>query len=459
VDVVRSYNPWEPSDLVSEQPRTTEKELNAAVQRCVVGQSAWAEAGPEARSAALFESAARLQSRAAPLADLLTREVGKPVREARAEVARSVAILRYHAQAAMNPEGDQIPTEADGRILYTTRRPRGVVAAITPWNFPLAIPSWKTAPALAAGNAVLLKAAPQAIACAAEWEQAFLHLPAGVVTIVYGEAAEAQHLLNREEVAAVSFTGSGRAGRSVIEAAARRGMAVQAEMGGQNAAIVAPDADLDAAAADIAYASMGYAGQKCTATRRVLVHKDVATEFVDRITGAVATLGVGDPREESNLVGPVISHAALDAMRSAVRAVRTRGGRVVLEYGDLQVPGHLGRPTVIELDDPNDPLAQEELFAPVTTLIRVRDVEHALQIANSTRYGLAASVHTRDIASALRVASSIKAGLIKINQPTSGVDLHAGFGGVGDSSYGPKEQGPHAQGFWTTEHTITFGVA
>jgi aldehyde dehydrogenase (NAD+) len=371
-----------------------------------------------------------------------------------------VRILRYPSQAALDPDGDTYPAAppADLRtLLLSRRRPRGVAGLITPWNFPFAIPLWKAAPALAYGNAVVLKPASDAIGCALLLEEILSqHLPAGVFNVVTGPGAAGQAVVELADV--VSFTGSTAVGLGVAAAATARGIASQAEMGGLNASIVLPDADVETAAKVIAGAAMGYAGQKCTATQRVIVLGD-AGPMTEALVAAVEALPAGDPADAATVVGPVINPPARDQVLDAARAVTSDGGRVVTGGTAGDGPGLFVAPTIVEGQSPDARLARDEVFGPIATVLRAQTAEQAVEIANGVPYGLVTSVFTRDLDAALTVVDGLEAGMIRINMPTSGVDFHAPFGGEKQSSFGPREQGKAARELYTSTHTITVGPA
>lgn len=452
---VMSFNPSDPGALVAQAAALTPTEVDGSVAVAERAGAAWAAAPAAERAARLDGLAGAIERRADALATLIATEVGKPIVEARGEVARAAAIVRYQAQTALHARGESFPPGAGAWLLLSERRPRGVVGLITPWNFPLAIPLWKAAPALAWGNAILLKCASPALgvgqAIAELCEEA---LPSGLVQLVPGGRTSAQALIDHPGVACISFTGSEAVGRDVIARGAARAVPVQAEMGGQNPSIVLADADLDLAARTIAAASMGFAGQKCTATSRVIVEQGAVEDFRERLRAAIDALPVGDPLQEGTVVGPVISEEARDEALAAVNEACGRGGELVTG-GVAAAPGHALAPTLVAVGAPDDPFAQEEVFAPVAALVEARDLDDALAIANGVRYGLAAAVFTRSLAAAARASSALQAGLVRVNQSTAGVDLHAPFGGVKDSSYGPREQGPAAHEFFTTVHTLS----
>ena len=451
--MITSRNPHDPADVVGQWPEAGEAEVAAAVDRAAAAAGGWTATSAPARAAALTAAAAALEGRAAAVTDLVIREVGKPRSEAAGEVARGIAILRYFAQAALLPDGDTLPPASPGALLMARHRPVGVTGLVTPWNFPVAIPLWKAAPSLAFGNATVLKPSEESPAVALLLAEILgAHLPAGVFQVVLGAGDTGRALTANPGVAAISFTGSVRAGRDVVARAAGRGTRVQAEMGGQNASVVLADADLERAAAAIAYAAMGYAGQKCTATSRIIVQDAVYGKFRDHLTAAVAALGVVDPGQESTLVGPVITERARD---SALAAVAGSGGTVLAGGAALDAVGFYLAPTLVELDSPEGPLATEEVFAPVAALLGADSAESAVRIANGVRYGLVTSLFTQDLGRALRLADQFDAGMVRVNAPTAGVDFHAPFGGAKQSSYGPREQGLAARDFYTETRTVT----
>ncbi|MGI9009145.1 MAG: aldehyde dehydrogenase family protein [Streptosporangiaceae bacterium] len=447
-----SVNPHDPADVLGEWEAAGPAGADAAVARARAAAPAWRDTPGAARAKALSDAAAALQSRSVELTDLVIREVGKPATEARGEVARGVAILRYFAQEALAPDGETLPAAAADQLLFARQLPVGVAALVTPWNFPVAIPLWKAAPSLAYGNATVLKPSSAAAATALALRDILgAVLPPGVFGVVLGGAETAQALLGHPDVAAVSFTGSSAAGRDVAARAAARGCRVQAEMGGQNPSVVLADADLERAAAAIAYAAMGYAGQKCTATSRVIVAEPVYEPFRQALTAAIEALGVIDPADERTLVGPVIDAGSRAA---ALAAVQRSGGRVLTGGRALEAPGYYLAPTLVELDSPAGPLATDEVFAPVAAMIRARSADAAIEIANAVRYGLVASVFTSDLGQALRLTRRLDAGMVRVNAPTSGVDFNAPFGGAKESSYGPREQGKAARAFYTESQTV-----
>lgn len=450
--MISSFSPQQPKDLVVEADTTTPEQVTSTFALARTAQQEWAGAPAAARASSLNSAADAVDGAAEELADLVVREVGKPLTEARAEVARSVAILRYYAQQVFDPTGAVHAPSVQG-MLFTSRRPLGVAGLITPWNFPLAIPLWKAAPALAFGNTVVLKPAPESTACALRLAELIAPvLSADAFSVVPGDVETGQAVVAGADV--VSFTGSTGGGRAVAKSAVERAIPVQAEMGGQNPAVVLPDADLDAAAQQIAAAAMGFAGQKCTATKRVVVVGDGAA-FRDALVAAVEAMQVADPADLQTTVGPVISKHARDRVTSVARDAEQVGGRVLTGGTDVDADGWFVKPTVVEGVPERHTLACEEVFGPICLLQSATDLDDGIRIANSVPHGLAAALYTKDLSTALRAAQRLEAGLVKVNAPTSGVDFYLPFGGEKGSSLGPREQGKAAQNFYTSTHTIT----
>jgi len=451
---IRSTSPQRPDDVVGEWPDTGAEGVDRAARRAREAFPGWSRATAFERSRVLRDAAGRLASRGEEMAALMVREVGKPIIESRAEVARAVAILEFYAQAALDPEGDVLPPSTAGTMLLARRRPRGVVGLITPWNFPVAIPAWKLAPALAWGNVAVLKPSAESTACAFLLEEA-LGLPDGVLQVVPGAAGAGRALVEHPAIDAVSFTGSAAVGRDVATTAAARGMPAQAEMGGQNPVIVLADSDVEATAAAVAASAMGYAGQKCTAARRVISVGTAADAFREALITRVEALRVGDPADPATVVGPLITSAARDRVSAAVDAARGAGATLLTGGRSTIGEGWFYAPAVVDGVGPDQELAREEVFGPVLAMFSANDLDEAVRMANATRYGLVAAVFTRDLGVALDVAARLEAGLVRINAPTTGVDFHAPFGGDKVSGQGGREQGRAAREFYTSSTTIT----
>jgi len=450
---LESRSPQRPDELVAEFEEAGAEAVAAAAGRARTAAGPWAAGSALERSAALERAADALAGAAPELTGLMVQEVGKPVTEAGAELSRGVGILRYYAQQALDPDGETYPGPSPAGLLLARRRPRGVAGLITPWNFPVAIPLWKAAPALAFGNAVLLKPSPDATGLALRLAELLAPaLPDDLLQVVPGGAGTGKALL--EEVDCLSFTGSVAVGRQVAVAATGRGIPSQAEMGGLNASIVLPDADPERAATVIAGAAMGYAGQKCTATSRAIVVGDPGP-FTEALVAAVQGLAVGDPAEEATVVGPVITEQARRRVVEAAEQAASAGGRLLTGGKAGDGPGWFVVPTLVDNLDPGARLAQEEVFGPIAVVLAVPDTDQAVAVANGVGYGLVSSVFTGDLDRALGLAARLDTGMIRVNASTSGVDYLAPFGGEKGSSFGPREQGKAARDFYTSTRTIT----
>ncbi len=450
-------NPSNPSDITARAPVASTETVDEAVKSAQDAFTAWRNQTGPARAEVLHRWGDAIAARGEELAQAMSREVGKPIAEARGEVARATVICRYYAGEAVREIGEVIPSQAPDALQFTLRDPLGVVGLITPWNFPLAIPLWKAAPALAFGNTVVLKPSelsPHVSHLLAETALA-ARLPNGVFNVVHGDGTTGAALVAHEQVRGVSFTGSQAVGARVAVTAAQRNIRVQTEMGGKNVVIVARDGDLDRAAALTAAGAMRYAGQKCTATSRVIVDKSVAPQFLERLSAAVASLPLGPVDAANCAVGPLITPESQQRIETALRTHTAE----VLAGGTLPEDPHYRSgnwfaPRVIRFESASDPLALTELFGPVLGVLVADDFEHAIAMANATPFGLSASLFTADLRSTLSYVRRIEAGLVRVNGDTTGVDPHAPFGGVKGSSSGSREQGRAAREFYTEIRTV-----
>lgn len=455
---VPDRNPSDADDVIGLVPAGSPEDVEMSVASAAEAGPAWRNLTGPARAEHLYRWAGVIAGQNESLAQAMAREVGKPITEARGEVARGVAILRYYAGEAVREIGQVIPSQFPHTLQFTLRQPLGVVVLITPWNFPFAIPLWKAAPALAFGNTVVWKPAESAshMATLLAETAAAAGLPPGVFNVLLGSGSViGDPLLGHAAVAAVSFTGSSAVGARVAAAAAARNIRFQTEMGGKNVAIVLPDADLDVAATLVAGGAMRFAGQKCTATSRAVVVGEVEDSFLKKLGAQVEALPLGPVTDPAAAVGPMISG---EARQAVIETIKASGAKPIFGGSFPKEPafsrGHFLTPTVIAAVEPDSPLAQEELFAPVVAVLRARDLDEAITIANRTRFGLSASLFTRDIKSALVYIRRIEAGLVRVNGDTTGVDPHAPFGGMKGSSSGSREQGPAAREFYTEIKTV-----
>jgi aldehyde dehydrogenase (NAD+) len=451
------HGPWRPSETVGEFPASDSADVDDAVEAAAEGFPSWSRLAGAARGEVLRQAADAVDRRVEQIAQDMTLEMGKPIREARMEAARMAQILRFFAGEGLRDTGERYEQAATGSVVYTVRRPLGVVGLITPWNFPAAIPAWKAAPALAYGNTVVLKLAQEApltgLHLAACFEEG--GIPAGVLNIVVGRGAEVgTPLVEHPRVAAISFTGSVAVGRQVREQATAVGKRVQLELGGHNPLIVMADADLDRAA-EAAYAGAFWsAGQKCTATRRILVEGSVYADFKARLLARIEHGTVGDPTDPQTEVGPIVNQSQLDEVLAGVETGRADGGTLLAGGERLDDEAYLVAPTLFEGLSDDAFLSCQEVFGPVTSLYRFSSLDEALRRANAVEYGLSASIYTSNLASARQFAQEIEAGIIRINGQTAGAEVHVPFGGVKSSGFGPHEQGRAAREFYTEVVTV-----
>ncbi|NYJ04086.1 aldehyde dehydrogenase family protein [Petropleomorpha daqingensis] len=454
-------NPADTRDVVSCFPESDAKDADAAVSAVAAGWQEWADTAPEKRAQVLQDAADVLERERAGLIPQLVREEGKTLAEATMEVSRTPANLRFYAGEALRTAGVTLPT-GDGSLVFTLRAPVGVVAAITPWNFPLNIPSRKLGPALAAGNGVVFKPSEVTPLLGQRLVDALLEagLPAGAIAVLHGGAEVAQALVADERVDAVTFTGSTAVGEAIHRAvpASRR---TQLEMGGKNPVVVLEDADLDRAAALITKGAFGLSGQACTGTSRVIVHADVHDALVERIAAKAAALRLGPGLEPGVDMGPQATERQKDTVLGFVRRALDAGAQLVTggpeePEGDHLAHGHFVRPTVFTGVDPASELATEEVFGPVLAVLLAGDLDEALALADATRFGLSAGIVTADVGRALTFARRVTAGLVKVNQPTTGQAMNAPFGGLKNSStQTSKEQaGESMMAFYTVDKTV-----
>lgn len=452
-----SLNPWNPHEVIGEFPRSDSADIEAAVTAADQAAPAWSRLPAAKRCAFLGAAAELVQQRAEALAEDMTREMGKPLREARLEIARVAATFRFFSGEGWRPLGELYEQAASGAQIITRRRPLGVVALITPWNFPAAIPAWKLAPALAYGNTAVLKLAIDAPLSGLHLAEILdeVGLPPGVLNVVTGRGSETgDALVTAPQVRAVSFTGSVPVGQHVRDQATRLGKRVQLELGGHNPLIVHGDADLRAAV-HAAYAGAFWsAGQKCTATRRIYVHDSIYDAFRSQLLRRIADGAVGDPMDPRTEVGPLVNEHQMDQVLAAIQRGREAGGSLLTGGVRINPDAYLVAPTLFEGVADDAALSCEEIFGPVTSLYRYSTLDEAIERANSVRFGLSASVFTTSLAVAQRFADTLQAGILHINSQTAGADVHVPFGGIKASGFGPHEQGRAALDFYTDQVTI-----
>lgn len=451
------HNPSDTREVVSRAAIGDATDVATAVDAAAAAFASWRRTTGPARAGMLHKWGEAIAARAEELAQAIAREVGKPIGEARGEVGRAVVICRYFSGEAVREIGEVIPGQAPEVMQFTLRDPLGPVALITPWNFPLAIPLWKAAPALAFGNTVVLKPSEMSSGIAAVIAETATAagFPAGVLNVVYGDGSTGAHLVAHPGIRGVSFTGSAGAAAKVQAAAAARNVRCQTEMGGKNVVIVAADGDLDRAATLTAAGAFRFAGQKCTASSRVIVERSVMAPFAAKLEAATRALRLGPVSADDSAVGPLVSATAKRRVLEAIdqSGLRSDFGAVAPEGTEWE-HGNWLQPQLIRVDDPTQRLAREELFAPVLVALEADSLDHAIALANDTTFGLSASLFTRDLHAAFDYIRRIEVGLVRVNGDTTGVDLHAPFGGLKGSSSGSREQGRAARDFYTEIRTV-----
>lgn len=456
-------NPADPAEVVAVVLLADTVLARDAVEAAADALQEWRGLGAAARGEVLRRGADILEQRAPQIGHDLTREEGKTLAEGIREVQAAAKIFRYYAGQTLDPDGETYPSQNSDVLLFTRRGPVGVVSVITPWNFPISIPAWKIAPALAFGNTVVWKPADLVPLTAVHLTQALIDagLPEGVLNLVLGKGSEVGDVLTGHPlVNAISFTGSNAVGRRIQTRAGAESKKVQLELGGKNPAIVLADAALDRAVKEVASAAFAGTGQKCTATSRVIVERSVAAEFAGLLGAEADALRLGDPLDPETNLGPVSSAGQLQTVLGYLEGAESDGARIVAGGGRADASlsdGYFVRPTVLVDVDPRHAVAREEIFGPVAVVLAADSYEEAVSLANDTPYGLSASLFTTDLSKALRFSEDSHTGIVKVNQGTSGVEVHVPFGGMKDSGFGQREQGKAAREFFTESKTIYIG--
>jgi aldehyde dehydrogenase (NAD+) len=448
-------NPAVPDDLRIEAPEATAELAAEAVQAAREAIDALATAGVEARADALARVGRSLAADADRIALLIARETGKTVGDSKGEVLRAARLFDFFAGEALRNIGERFASTRPGATVEVDYGPVGVTAAITPWNFPIAIPAWKIAPAIAYGNAVVWK--PSDISSAtADALMEFIEaagFPQGSVSMLLGTGAAGAALLGTEGIDAISFTGSVATGGRVRMAAAERSIRVQLEMGGVNGLLVMADADLDNAVDCAVNGAFFAAGQRCTATSRIIVEHAIADRFVEALRARASALKIGDPRDSSTQVGPLAAPRQKELISQQVAEIERSGLEPLIGGSAVAMDNCFYAPTLFDHVPGDSALAHHEIFGPVAGVFRVGSFEEGIQMLNGNRFGLSAGICTRSLLHAEEFKRRSRAGMVMVNLPTAGVDYHAPFGGTGASSYGPREQGRAARTFYTTIKT------
>jgi len=457
--VALNINPSDTRDVVGEYVRADAQQTQVAIDSAFHAQPTWAGYSAEQRADALDRIGAEILARRDELGRLLSREQGKTLVEGVGEVVRAGRVFKFFAADALRLGGEKLPSVRPGVEVEVTREPEGVVGIISPWNFPIAIPAWKIAPALAYGNAVVFK--PADLVPGSAWALSEIivragQLPPGAFNLVMGPGSKVgQTLASSPKVRALSFTGSTGTGRSVGMTCMERGAKVQLEMGGKNPLVVLDDADLDIAVSVALQGCFYSTGQRCTASSRLILQEGVHDRFVAALAERMVALQVGHALEAGTDIGPAVSQDQLDQDHFYIDLAQQEGGRLVAGGELLQcaTPGYYLSPALITETHNAMRVNREEIFGPVATVIRVKDYEEALATANDTPFGLSSGICTTSLKHATDFKRRSTAGMVMVNVPTAGVDYHAPFGGRKASSYGAREQGTYAREFYTATKT------
>ncbi|MFP3918395.1 alpha-ketoglutaric semialdehyde dehydrogenase GucD [Lysinibacillus telephonicus] len=456
--LIDSINPANREVIGSVQSSTIE-DVNDAIQAANDAKKSWRQLGQYNRGQILYKVAEILEKNLEDVAQNLTKEMGKTLPEAIGETQRGISILKYYASEGTRKEGDVIPSSDKDALMFTKRVPLGVVGIITPWNFPVAIPIWKIAPALVYGNTVVFKPASEAAVTAAKIVKCFdeAGLPPGVLNFITGSGSKVgDALINSKNIHGITFTGSENTGALVAKAASANGVKYQLEMGGKNPVIVLDDANLNSAVSAVLSGAFKSTGQKCTASSRVIVQSGIYEQFKSALLEETSKITIGDGLLSDTWMGPCASESQYNTVLEYIQIGKDEGANVIFGGKPVETSssGFYVEPTIFENVTSNMRIAQEEIFGPVIALIKVDSTDEAVEVANDTRYGLSASLFTTNIGSALTFMDEIEAGLVRVNAESAGVELQAPFGGMKSSSSGTREQGEAAKEFYTSIKTV-----
>jgi alpha-ketoglutaric semialdehyde dehydrogenase len=451
-----NINPANTDDLIGTIRQATREEARRAVEAAHEAFRGWRSTPAPQRGRIVARAARLMEENKEELSQLLTREEGKTISESRGELQRSINVAEFCAGESRRMNGETIQSELPSNFAYTIKQPLGVVACVTPWNFPVAIPVWKIAPALVAGNTVVFKPASLTPATATRIVELFEEagIPRGVLNLIIGSGSEAgDEIINHPAVKAVSFTGSNQIGIRLYEEVSRRGAKVQCEMGGKNPVVVLEDADMDLAVESTVQGAFGSTGQRCTATSRAIVVRDVADRFVERIVERANSLRLGAGQDPDTDIGPSVDENQFKTVLSYMDVGREDGAELkcggTRASGDGLDKGFFVHPTVFDHVTPEMRIAREEIFGPVLSILRVKDFDEALQVANDSEYGLSSSIFSNDATRIFRFVDEIETGMTHINSPTTGGEAHIPFGGIKATGIGDREQGSTALDFYT----------
>lgn len=451
-----NINPANIDDVIGTIELASRDEARSAVEAAYNAFRGWKQTPAPARGRIVARAARLMEERKEELAAAITREEGKTISEARGETQRAINVVEFCAGESRRMNGETIQSELPANFAYTIKEPHGVVACITPWNFPIAIPAWKLAPALVAGNTVVFKPATLTPLTATLMTEIFIAagIPKGVLNLVLGSGSEAgDEIVNHPAVRAISFTGSTETGLKLYAQVASRGVKVQAEMGGKNPVVVLEDCDMELAVESTAQGAFGSTGQRCTATSRAVVIDKVADEFVQKIVERAKSFRLGSGDDPNNDIGPSVDEGQFNTVLKYIDIGREDGAEMLCggkrASGDGLDNGYFVEPTVFDRVTPDMRIAREEIFGPVLSVLRVKDFDEAMRVANDSEFGLSSSVFTNDTNLVYRFVDEIESGMTHINSPTTGGEAHIPFGGTKNTGLGAREQGSTSLDFYT----------
>src|SRR5918993_2839254 len=446
--VIENRNPANRKDLVGLFPASDQNDVDTAVAAAKKAFASWRLVPAPKRGELLYRVGELLRAHKEEIARIMTREMGKILKETRGDVQEGIDTAFYVAGEGRRLFGETTPSELPDKFAMSVRTPVGVCALITPWNFPLAIPTWKLFPALLCGNTVILKPAEDSPHTATRFIEILndAGVPPGVVNLVHGRGEDVgAALVRHKDVQLVSFTGSAAVGREIASACGQNLKRVSLELGGKNGQIVMEDADLDLAIEGALWGAFGTTGQRCTATSRLILHHKIKAEFIDRLVARIEEIKIGEGLDESVEIGPLINQAARDKVHAYMEIGRQEGAHVLIGGSVYNTGacanGFFFQPTILDRVMPGMRVAQEEIFGPVVSVIEVRDFDEAIAVLNSSRYGLSSSIYTTDVNRAFRAMRDIEAGITYVNGPSIGAEVHLPFGGVKDTGNGHREAG------------------
>ena len=454
---IKNINPSDTGDIISEYTSVTDDQFEQAVSSAVIAQKEWGEVGIEKKSQILIKIGDELIQRSKELGELLSREEGKPLAEGIGEVTRAGQQFQYYGSECLRLYGEKIPSTRPGFQVEISREPLGVIGIISPWNFPIAIPAWKAAPAMMCGNAVILKPASLTPASAIALTEIISKqdIPSGLFNLVLGSGSNiGNKIASHPDIVAITFTGSVEVGKKLYQNSSPLLKKMQMEMGSKNPLVVMEDANLNTAISCAANGAYGGTGQKCTASSRLIVHEDIYAKFVEGLVENIKNLKVGHALDEGTQMGPASNESQYESNLSYIEIGK---GEAKLEYGgnpmNMRTPGYYLQPTLFVDGDNKSRINQEEMFGPIACVIPAKNLDHALEIANDTDFGLSSGIITQSLAKAEHFKQNIKTGVSTINLPTAGLDYHVPFGGRKASSFGPREQGTYAREFYSQVKT------